>query len=74
MDVPPEPAPDDPLEFVDQHRPELVRQAIEAAMAMAGDVRVEVWRRRRERMLTYLHIVEGRLDYDLGERGDRKPA
>lgn len=53
MDVPPEPAPDDPLEFVDQHRPELVRQAIEAAMAMAADVRVEVWRRRRERMLTY---------------------
>lgn len=74
MDVPPEPAPDDPLEFVDQHRPELVRQAIEAAMAMAGDMRADVWRRRRERMLTYLHIVEGNLDYDLGEQGSGKPA
>lgn len=71
---PPEP-PTEPTEWVDVHRPELVRAAIELVMRdQLADVRVEVWRRRRERMLTYLHIVEGRLDYDLGERGDRKPA
>lgn len=68
MDVPPEPAPDDPLEFVDQHRPELVRQAIEAAMTMTGDMRADVWRRRRERMLLYLRLIESNLDYEISQR------
>lgn len=67
--------PPEPTEWVDIHRPELVRAAIELVMRdQLADVRVEVWRRRRERMLTYLHLVEGNLDYDLAERAGEKPA
>lgn len=73
-DLPEEPDPE-PTEWADQYRPELVRRAIDDAVSgYLADVRVEVWRRRRERMLTYLHIVEGNLDYDLGEQGSGKPA
>lgn len=67
-DLPEEPDPE-PTEFADRYRPELVRRAIDDAVSgYLADVRVDVWRRRRERMLLYLRLIESNLDYEISQR------
>ena len=60
------PPPTEPTEFVDRVGPLKARHiVIVAVQAHCADVQREVWRRRRERLLRYLDILEHHVDYDL---------
>ncbi|MCS6803120.1 MAG: hypothetical protein RMM58_13905 [Chloroflexota bacterium] len=60
----------EPLELADRLGPEATRTLVATIVRqfLADDQR-EVWRRRRERLLHFLNVVEQNLDYDLRARG-----
>ncbi|GIW06037.1 MAG: hypothetical protein KatS3mg060_0842 [Dehalococcoidia bacterium] len=58
------------VELADRLGPDATRTLIAAVVRdMLADEQREVWRRRRERLLQYLNVVEYNLDYDLRARG-----
>ncbi|GIW10523.1 MAG: hypothetical protein K6U89_08750 [Chloroflexi bacterium] len=58
------------LELVDRIGPDASRTLILTAVRQFLEAdRREVWRRRRERMVHFLNVVEYNLDYDLRTRG-----
>ena len=58
------------LELVDRIGPDASRTLILTAVRQFLEAdRREVWRRRRERMIHFLNVVEYNLDYDLRARG-----
>ncbi|MFN8532949.1 MAG: hypothetical protein U0556_05340 [Dehalococcoidia bacterium] len=62
--------PESALELVDRIGPEESRTLLTAAVRefLVEDQR-EVWRRRRERLIHFLNILDYNLDYDLRVRG-----
>lgn len=67
---PPVAAEERAQELVDRLGPEATRALVLTAVRqfLADDQR-EVWRRRRERVIHVLNVVEHHLDYDLRVRG-----
>ena len=61
---------DHPLELADRLGPDETRTLVTTVVRtlLAEDQR-EVWRRRRERLLHFLNLIEHNLDYDLRVRG-----
>jgi hypothetical protein len=58
------------LELADRLGPDQTRSLISAVVRdLLADDQREVWRRRRERFLHFLNVVEYNLDYDLRVRG-----